>query len=120
MKTRFLGNSSNNLKIDPKTGRTRFASHDAIIIGIPYNERADGKTTGLIELIWNIENNRITPEKVETFPVTLPVQNKDTVDIERILNDAATRNRGNSISIANIDRETLRDLLPEDNQSTTY
>jgi hypothetical protein len=120
MKSRFLNNNSNSLKIDPKTGRTRFASHDAIIIGIPYNERADNKTNSLVELIWDIENGRANLAKLEDFPITLPVQNKNAVDVETILNDASSRGRNNNVTIQNVDRETLRNLLPESDEQPVY
>lgn len=55
-------------RIDPKTGQIRKSDNTSkIIIGIPYEDRANKDPKGLIELIYNIENKKLTPKASNTF-----------------------------------------------------
>lgn len=66
--------NQNITRIDPKTGQIRKVdNHNKIIIGIPYEERASKNVKGLIELIYNIENNKIEPKARATFDATVTV-----------------------------------------------
>lgn len=55
-------------RIDPKTGQIRRTDNNSkIIIGIPYEDRANKDPRALIELIYNIENKKLEPKPADTF-----------------------------------------------------
>lgn len=61
-------------RIDPKTGQVRRSDNtNKIIIGIPYEDRANKNPRALIELIYNIENKKVVPRPITAFTPTVVV-----------------------------------------------
>lgn len=59
-------------RINPKTGKTVGRDSESIVIGLPYNIRAMDNVNPMIELIWEIENNKLTAKPEAEFTVTAP------------------------------------------------
>ncbi len=90
MADRFIDTLESQMRIDPKTGRTRIIGKNQIVIGIPYNIRAEDKKESLIDYIWSIENKKMIPKDLKKFPETLV---KDIKNSEQILEHAHKINR---------------------------
>lgn len=79
-------------RIDPKTGKIRKANNNTkIIIGIPYNDRADKNTKNLVELIYKIENNKLVAKDASTFSPTVTTAKEQTVSLENIVDTTSSR-----------------------------
>lgn len=57
------GAIQNNTVIDFQTGKPRNSSETSIIIALPYSMRVKEDIETFLELVWNIENDKIVPEK---------------------------------------------------------
>lgn len=79
------------MRIDPKTGKTRQAGINQVVVGIPYGLRAENNTKSLIEFIWNIENGKLLPKDQATFQVEL-VSGKVGNEPDRYIENALTGN----------------------------
>ncbi len=76
-------------RIDPKTGQIRHANNNKkIIIGIPYEDRANKNPKGLIELIYKIENNKIKAQPISTFTSSRVVAKDETLALQNIIPDS--------------------------------
>lgn len=64
-------------RIDPKNGSIREPMKNLIIIGIPYKERSVDDTRSLIEIIWKIENKKLTPQSINQFVAVPEVVGKE-------------------------------------------
>lgn len=60
-------NSSNSLKINPKTGKLLQDNKNTVMIGIPYETREENKIKDLINLIWKIESGKLVKKKIKDF-----------------------------------------------------
>jgi len=65
MKNRFMDFRGKSIKIDPQTGKIVGSQRDFILVGIPYDIRADKKINSLISLIWDIDNDIKKAKKKE-------------------------------------------------------
>ncbi len=80
MSDRFMdGNGfQSNTIIDFKTGKPKNVAETSIVIGLPYSMRVEENLKPFLELIWNLENEKITPE---IFKANVQEQLKDDLSI---------------------------------------
>lgn len=67
MRKKYFDYRGTSIKIDPRTGKTIGGKRDAIMVGIPYDVRADKNIKSLIKLIWDIENDIQKHKKLEEY-----------------------------------------------------
>lgn len=103
------GSINDHTIIDFKTGKPKNTSESSIIIGLPYSMRTKENVIPFLELIWNLENEKITPEifKKQTEELLddtiekIPINERG--EIYRILTKQSTDNLSNNIVFANED-----------------
>lgn len=112
MAQRYQQEVSRNVRIDPKTGKTRQWGQNQIVIGIPYDIRADQNITSMIELLWDIEKKKLIPKDIKEFPEPkIDKKVKEEVDIEKAVEVASRHSlRGLASNEVSIDREALARL----------
>ncbi|MDO8640171.1 MAG: hypothetical protein Q7R33_01385 [Nitrosarchaeum sp.] len=91
MSEKFEQCIGNAVKIDPKTGKIRQWGKNQIVIGIPYEPRTKNDTTTLIDLIWQIENNKIKAQKISNFATPAIAITQPPKSTEDIINKAAQK-----------------------------
>lgn len=57
-----------DIRINPKTGKNTDINQNTIIIGLPYDMRAQNDTKTLIKTIWDIENNNLEAKPFDDWP----------------------------------------------------
>lgn len=96
MAEKFEGETRGQVRIDPKTGKTRRWGLNQVVIGIPYDPRAENNPKSLLELIWNIERNTLKPKPLNKFKKPIQKKTEETnINVEQILTDAQIRRNGN-------------------------
>lgn len=65
-------NSYGGTRINPKTGKTVGRDSETIVIGLPYDIRAVDNVAPMIELIWRIENGKLTAKDHAEFTIVEP------------------------------------------------
>jgi hypothetical protein len=64
------GAISNLISVDFKTGKTISIKENILFIGLPYELRMKGDIKKLINLVWNIENNKLEKETINIANLT--------------------------------------------------
>lgn len=91
-KTRGIQNNSEYTKINFATGKLEKIKNELIIIGIPYNERLKSPKKSFIELIYNIEKDKIKEETIKPLKDDRDVPNNEKGEIWKIANGIETNN----------------------------
>lgn len=101
------------IRIDPKTGKTRRWGINQIIIGIPYNPRVENDPKQFLELIWELEKGKMEAKNIDHFKT---VSTEEEVDVEELVKQAS----GNNVRGANPSNNTIvnvnTDLLERINE----
>jgi hypothetical protein len=119
------GMIQSNTVIDFKTGKPKNTDETSIIIALPYDLRVKEDITPFLELIWNIENEKITPETFRSSDnlsndsiSAIPLEERG--EIYRILTKQVTVPPENLV-FANEDmhknKERIRELATEQRNS---
>lgn len=107
-----IGNSGRygSTRINPKTGKTIGRDSETIVIGIPYDLRANDNVIPMIELIWAIENGKISPQSPDAFTVTMQESGKEPPkpDLNDCVESSALRDGHNS-SYSNATEQIIND-----------
>jgi len=106
MAKKFESLTRNNIRIDPKTGKTRRWGLNQVIIGIPYDPRAENDPKELLELVWELEKQNMEAKDLEQFKTTLPDDNEQST--EEILRGTEA-GRNNSVRVSPEILETLNE-----------
>lgn len=107
-----IGNSNRygSTRINPKTGKTIGRDSETIVIGIPYDLRASDNVIPMIELIWAIENGKVSPQSPDSFTVTMDEVGKEPAkpDLNDCVESSALRDGHNS-SYSNATEQIIND-----------
>lgn len=87
MRSRAHDQVSGTSRIDPKSGKIKQPYTNLTVIGIPYSDRAEDNINNLIELIWNIENNKTNAKPQSSFRTSITVAKEQTTDITLAMGD---------------------------------
>lgn len=115
---RLQRETSNTLKINPKTGKACSGTSNTIIIGIPYEIRAKEDIKSLVDLIWNIENKKTKHQEIDKF-TTQVVSNKDEINTKEII-DAGTSEQQFETEMRNDIEESIANYQQERVDEPTY
>lgn len=89
---RVQAETGNTVKINPKTGKAFAGVSNMILIGIPYDVRAEENIKALIDIMWDIENGKLKTKEIETFEVQV-IANKDEKDVETMINAVVSKDQ---------------------------
>lgn len=122
------GSVPNLMTVDFKTGKPISLRNNMIFIGLPYDMRIEGKTKAFIDMIWQIENNKLSKTEIHPDQLTTEMgeiekakQEKEEVP-EAIPENAIRIDPGNSTSSRN-QQNAIEDMqneirIRESNHST--
>lgn len=87
MRNRFMEFRGTSIRINPKTGKTIGGKREYIMIGIPYDIRADKNVKPLISLLYDIEQEKLKPRKYEDIPTISEKNSPEPIEENEALLD---------------------------------
>lgn len=90
---RVKGAMGSTIKINPKTGKAFSGVSNIVLIGIPYDIRADENLKPLINLMWEIENGKLKAKPIESFEVSV-IAHKEENNTEEIISQTTSTQNG--------------------------
>lgn len=81
------------VKISPQTGKAFAGVSNTVLIGIPYDIRAEENIKPLIDIIYDIENEKLKAQPIDKFEATV-ISNKEEKNLDELISSLGTNQQG--------------------------